>query len=116
MIDRILAAVLAAAIFLGVGGYTLASLNERSLALAEISRDICYSRHGISPGGAPAPPEPIMRECTQPIRDYQASWIWRWVFAAAAGATAAVLIAGGIVIVRRRRRRQPAVPLGRSGH
>ncbi len=113
MINRILLAALAAAIFLGAGAYTLGLLNERSLRLAEVTTDVCYSRHGIGLVAAPSVPEAIRRECAQPMRDYASAQPWRYVFAAATGATAALLVVGGIVILVRRRRRQPAVPLGR---
>ena len=101
MITRILLAVLTLAIFLGAGGYTLVSLNEKSFRLAEVSRDACYARYAIALSGGPTAPEPVMRQCNQPLRDYEAGKLWRYGFAAAAGATAAALIVGGIVILRR---------------
>ena len=110
MINRVLLAALAVAIFLGAGAYTLGSLNDKSFRLAEAGRDICYSRYGIGVVGATSVPEAIRNECTQPIRDYQAGQIWRYVFAAAVGATGALLIVGGIVIVARRRRQPAAHP------
>ena len=113
MINRVLLAALAVAIVLGVGAYTLDILNERSLRLAEIGRDICHSRHGVGIVGARSVPVAIRNECMRPIRTYEAGRIWRFVFSAAVGATCALLVVGGIVIVVRGRRRQTAVGLGR---
>lgn len=104
MIERLVPWAAAIAIFIGVTGYTLVGLNEKSFALAEVSRDVCYARHGISLAGTPAIPEEIRTDCTRPIRDHQADLIWRTLIAAAVGATCALLLVGGVVIVLRARR------------
>ena len=106
MIDRILLTVLAAAIFLGVGGYTLRGVDEQSFRLAEVARDSCYARYAIHLTATDVPDE-IRRHCTRPLRDYENGWPWRYVFAAAIGATAAFLVAGGIVLLMRRSRSAP---------
>lgn len=102
MIDRILPAVLAAALFLGVGGYTLASLDEKSLRLAETSRDVCYARRGIDSRRAPPVASEATAACARPMRDYESRRLWRFAFAAAVGATCAFLVTGGLLILRRR--------------
>ena len=109
MVNRILLA-LAVAIFLVAGGYTLRTLDARSLRLAEASGGACQARYGTG-----AAPEEKGTRCTRPMRDYSAGRIWRYVFAASVGATFAVLVVGGIVILMRVQSGQLEVPPGRSG-
>ena len=107
MLNRVLLAALAVAIFLGAGGYTLAGLDDRSLRLAQVSSNVCYASRGINPELAASIPEPTKIHCTRPMRDYEAGRIWRFIFAAAVGATAALLVVGGIDILIRRGRSGP---------
>lgn len=109
MANRILL-VLAVAIFLGAGGYTLRALDSRSLRLAQASADSCQARYGT---GAAA--EEKSARCSRPMRDYSAGRIWRYVFAASVGATFALLVVGGIMILLRVRSGELEIPPGRSG-
>jgi len=109
MVNRILLA-LAIVIFLVAGGYTLRTLDARSLRLAEASGDACQARYGSG-----AAPEQMSTRCTRPMRDYSTGRIWRYVFAASVGATFALLLVGGTVILMRRQSGELEIPPGRSG-
>lgn len=107
MVNRVLPAALAFALFLGAGGYTLRTLDAKSLSLAEAARDSCLREVGeLQPGSTP---------CTRPMHAYAVGRIWRFVFAASVGATFALLLVGGLLILRRRQDGQWEVPPGRSG-
>ncbi|HEV2818026.1 MAG TPA: hypothetical protein VGW40_12495 [Allosphingosinicella sp.] len=108
MVSRVLPPLLAFAIFLGAGGYTLRTLDAKSLSLAEIARDACLRRTG-------AMPEAANSRCTRPMRAYATGRIWRFVFAASVGATMALLVVGGLLILMRRQSGEAEVPPGRSG-
>jgi hypothetical protein len=94
MVNRVLPAALAFALFLGAGGYTLRTLDAKSLGLAEAARDACLRRVGEL--------QPASNPCARPMHAYAIGRIWRFVFAASVGATFSLLVVGGVLILRRR--------------
>jgi hypothetical protein len=107
MVNRVVLAALAAAIFLGVGAYTFQALDDKGLRLAEVRRDACFARYGVNISGTAFLSDSVRIACNRPLRDYNAGRIWRFIFAVGVAATGAFLVVGGIDILIRRSRSGP---------
>jgi hypothetical protein len=103
---------LGAVIFAGVAIPVLGNQNDVEFRLAEVVRDSCYADAGYGDRysqDAPRPPEPVMRKCTQPIRDWEAREPIRMGVGALAGLVALLPYLAILWLLRRRRREaQPA--------
>lgn len=88
---KLVVALVALAIFLGVGYLLGSQLNDRALRSAESTEDLCYRSRGYSSGDGLTMPAAIVTECAQPIRDYENGLTMRLVYAGLVGLVAAGL-------------------------
>lgn len=104
---KLVVAIIALAIFAGVGLLTASQLGDNAFRLAESERDLCYANQGYSVLSGPPIPDEVRNQCTRPILTYEDGETMRLVYGGLAGLVVAgifLLIAWFLMF----RRREPA--------
>ena len=104
---KLVVAIVALAIFAGVGLLTASQLGDNALRLAESERDLCYASQGYVVGSGQTIPAEVRDQCTRSILAYEDGETMRLIYGGLVGlAVAAIflLIAWFLMF----RRREPA--------
>jgi hypothetical protein len=108
---KLVVAIVALAIFAGVGLLTASQLGDNALRLAEAERDVCYASQGYFVRSGQTIPDEVRNQCTQPIRTYEDGVTMRLVYGGLAGlAVAAIFLVLAWFLMFRRRQPEGAPP------
>ena len=88
---KLVVAIIALAIFAGVGLLITSQLNDKGLRLAESEESLCYANQGYSAGSGQTIPGEVVTRCGQAIRTYEDGLTMRLVYGGLAGLAAALI-------------------------
>lgn len=111
---KLVVAIIALAIFTGVGWLVASQLNDNAWRLAESTRDACYASQGYFLGTGQAIPDAVRNQCTQSILDYENGRTMHLVYGGLAGLAAAAifLLIAWFLMFRRREQDGSPPPAG----
>lgn len=107
---KLVVAIVALAIFAGVGLLVAGQLGDNALRLAEAERDACYASQGYFPGSAQTIPDGVRSQCTRALTAYYDGETMRYVHGGLAGLAAALLFLGLAWFLMFRRREPGGMP------
>lgn len=101
---KLIVAIVALAIFVGVGLVVASQLGDNAFRLAEAERNACYANQGYFLGTGQTIPDEVRNQCTRSIQTYEDGVTMRLVYGGLAGLAAAglFLLIAWFLMFRRR--------------